>query len=910
MKRQDSILANFYYQKVPKLPKFQGDKKGSQVGGFFIPPMPTMPAPIQLIGNLVNAFSRKKEKPIKVPSDLEKTIHLNLKDPRKVRMTTGKKMNPNRDLMSGDYVLNEMGEAIKRAKKRGLSLDDAWNMAAIDFQETLLGNRDNEMGHAKDYQGEDNIDRFLNAYQDKMKTADRLKYKDPYLRLQVYNGLGKVYPETEQWYHGFKANSFYGVPVPKTGLDLKRNPLYGKQIIDLRDNVLRKNPEFVKFINSAYGEKMKRNGGLVKYQSRGQVNIPGVTDFKMPTNYSTDRQAVVIPMMQQAAGEEINRRNAATAKRQFVGQGKASTKESEARRIMLNKQNIAGLPNVQMDQFGNTFAINPNMTYEGQPANFMGERQQKSLDHIVGALDAAGYVTGASELGKLGYSALKNLLGKSIKPGIISNSSKVFPKNNLSKTFTTYDGELVTLPSSEKMITSKDFFTKSEIVEMVRRNKELDKRWDDLYEEYEKVDPNMKPIDIFEIRPDLKEEADRLKEFRKKTGSFQDKFLTPELDKYVRQFENDIDVRQFLSNSELKRFAKGLPPHNSVNSMGLDPMEILRMSDGMMEKYDGIPSIPGIYPFNSKNTLKNLTTQFEKGKLNRYGGMITDPRGQWAHPGKNTRIPGDNITMQGVPYPVLAKANNGMTTMMYPGQDYYFPGAEYVDEYPMMRKGGLIKYQVGGQGTCDPGYYYDVTVGKCLPLKATNLPLNTINEDETTTPIEQTSEERRLALGLGADAPTNESLKQGTAGSDSFLKNWYSQRIDDPRYGKVAQQRIVEIPKIQETPTTAADLQKKDAGAYYIRGGKKIYIDPNNPYSRGSSVQTHEKTHEVYDQVPQPNQDNIIKSLIVNEKNWNGDRGSKYNYKYYSDPTEVAARLNQFRKRYNIDPNKSILQKK
>lgn len=31
MKRQDSILANFYYQKVPKLPKFQGDKKGSQV---------------------------------------------------------------------------------------------------------------------------------------------------------------------------------------------------------------------------------------------------------------------------------------------------------------------------------------------------------------------------------------------------------------------------------------------------------------------------------------------------------------------------------------------------------------------------------------------------------------------------------------------------------------------------------------------------------------------------------------------------------------------------------------------------------------------------------------------------------------------------------------------------------------
>jgi LysM repeat protein len=72
------------------------------------------------------------------------------------------------------------------------------------------------------------------------------------------------------------------------------------------------------------------------------------------------------------------------------------------------------------------------------------------------------------------------------------------------------------------------------------------------------------------------------------------------------------------------------------------------------------------------------------------GGMITDPMGQWAHPGENTRIPGGDITMQGVPYPVLAKASNGMTTLMQPGQEYSFPGADYVDEYPMMQDGGLL----------------------------------------------------------------------------------------------------------------------------------------------------------------------------------------------------------------------------
>lgn len=71
--------------------------------------------------------------------------------------------------------------------------------------------------------------------------------------------------------------------------------------------------------------------------------------------------------------------------------------------------------------------------------------------------------------------------------------------------------------------------------------------------------------------------------------------------------------------------------------------------------------------------------------------IIYDPRGQWDHPGQNTRIPGGNITMQGVDYPVWAQPSVGPGTMMQPGQDYTFPGAEYVDEYPQMKKGGSKK---------------------------------------------------------------------------------------------------------------------------------------------------------------------------------------------------------------------------
>jgi hypothetical protein len=79
---------------------------------------------------------------------------------------------------------------------------------------------------------------------------------------------------------------------------------------------------------------------------------------------------------------------------------------------------------------------------------------------------------------------------------------------------------------------------------------------------------------------------------------------------------------------------------------------------------------------------------YQCGGMYDQGGPILDPRGQWAHPGKVTRIPSDNITMQGVNYPVLGVGSNGQQQMMYPEQEYDFGGASYVDEYPMMQFGG------------------------------------------------------------------------------------------------------------------------------------------------------------------------------------------------------------------------------
>jgi hypothetical protein len=62
--------------------------------------------------------------------------------------------------------------------------------------------------------------------------------------------------------------------------------------------------------------------------------------------------------------------------------------------------------------------------------------------------------------------------------------------------------------------------------------------------------------------------------------------------------------------------------------------------------------------------------------------------GQWKYPGEATRIPSDTITMDNVPYPVMAYPNIGEPVLMQPGEEHYFPEADYVDEYPEMRRGG------------------------------------------------------------------------------------------------------------------------------------------------------------------------------------------------------------------------------
>lgn len=93
--------------------------------------------------------------------------------------------------------------------------------------------------------------------------------------------------------------------------------------------------------------------------------------------------------------------------------------------------------------------------------------------------------------------------------------------------------------------------------------------------------------------------------------------------------------------------------------------------------------------FNRKELKVEPTTKKNQNPYSK--DVIVDPMGQWKYPGEITKIPSNQITMEGVPYPVLGVDDLGNEQMMYPGMNYTFPG-DNVTEYPQMdeaKYGGL-----------------------------------------------------------------------------------------------------------------------------------------------------------------------------------------------------------------------------
>jgi LysM repeat protein len=749
----------------------------------------------------------------------EPTIHLKLNDPRKIRMTTGQKINPNVDLVSGEYTLNDIDSAIKKAKAMGLSVEDAYNLAAMDLQETGWGNKDSQMGHVLHGKGNTAEERFLNAYSEKMKEADRLKIKDPMLRLQVYNGMGVVTPKTEKNYHGFEMQKIYGVPIPKEGISMRKNPLYGKQIVDLRDNVLKKNPEFVKYINSIYPNVSKKNGGwLDQYQEQGLV-IPGVTDFKMPLN-RTDATGLSIQekQRQDVAALEMQRVNEATAKRQFIGTPHFQTLDEQRTNKQKKKQFVQNNPNTELNDQDEIVSKNPDRDFEGKPLTPNAKRWDKGLEHIMNALEATSALTGSGQIGsnllRLGASALekkigRNLVSKSLKNftssinptlgaiddagayiqmdpiGIMGNrlNSKLYNPttalNTANNTITGVDKNLKNsaLEASDLILGDNNLrnLTSSSVDEIVPSFQSTT-NWGDEY--FKKIQENRKELEDLlssnKITFDKYIEKENVykKELTKKlglekslgSGNYGEVFelpndpskviklgspygnrWTPEIIENLKSIKQNSNIAipeqvdyfevpsmyegykpstkevmympnlnetsaQNLNLNKRDRYALFLKQARQLRDKGVK-LDVENLENFKFNKDKGVFDIydvnPGYIhsPVKYMQYIKNKTrNHLLENMLFKQGGQPpVNPNGMYDGV-RDWRIPGGNITMKGVPFPVLAKASNGMSAIMQPGGEYNFPGASHVDEYPMYKFGGselqnggwLEKYQNKG----------------------------------------------------------------------------------------------------------------------------------------------------------------------------------------------------------------------
>jgi hypothetical protein len=187
---------------------------------------------------------------------------VDLADKRTIRATTGQKINPNVDLKSGKYNKTVVDKIVKKAKSAGV---DPATMLAIALQETNFGKSDSNLGHLLNKSNNSNPYSYIDFYKDKLDEAKKAKINDELLQIQYYNGLGTITPKTEKKYHGFEMQKIYGVPIPAGGINMRKNPLYGKQIKDLRDNVILQNAYIKGLLNP------KQKGGVVSELSKKEI---------------------------------------------------------------------------------------------------------------------------------------------------------------------------------------------------------------------------------------------------------------------------------------------------------------------------------------------------------------------------------------------------------------------------------------------------------------------------------------------------------------------------------------------------------------------------------------------------------------------------------------------------------------
>jgi hypothetical protein len=235
-------LTAYIADKTGGNPPTGGDKGGTAAGG-------------------ANAVTGGPVVPIKTKPQL-----LRINDIRKINPTTGIPFTTSQ--MGGKTTSVDpatLKAVIAHAKAKGI---DPYTALAIAYQESEFGKGGNPLGQAPSYNPDQGIpesdttnieaSRLANALKDKLGYAKRLGYdkKGETFALQAYNGYGDLRHLLMKVGGKMVGQKLYGNMVtPDKPFLMSDNPLYGKTIVSLRDEILKKHEGIKQLVDTtpAYG---------------------------------------------------------------------------------------------------------------------------------------------------------------------------------------------------------------------------------------------------------------------------------------------------------------------------------------------------------------------------------------------------------------------------------------------------------------------------------------------------------------------------------------------------------------------------------------------------------------------------------------------------------------------------------
>jgi hypothetical protein len=207
------------------------------------------------------------------------------RDNRKVDMASNKPVT-DKSRFHGNVDKAYIQEIAREAAKAGI---DPYTMLAINLQETGINGNPTESDkyeqsqwidnpyrirfNMKDTKGE--MDKYksnpagyvANTMNEKFTRAKKMGKVSDEDTIQSWNGYGKLGAGNDTGSH-----IVYGQDVSKNPIDMNTNPVYGKRIVNLRDSVIKQNPEIRKIVGDMTGEYKKGGTIHINPKNKGKFN--------------------------------------------------------------------------------------------------------------------------------------------------------------------------------------------------------------------------------------------------------------------------------------------------------------------------------------------------------------------------------------------------------------------------------------------------------------------------------------------------------------------------------------------------------------------------------------------------------------------------------------------------------------